>query len=432
MSRNAAIIDDVSGIFRILESCSLSKSANIPMIVVRTFIPSETNEDVSQQPPPITTKFGLKLFTKQKQFKQIEIHRGMTINALFSRDNWLFIKTAQNDSGYVPLDTCRPVVKRQNVNNKTQIIDTTNVSLLDLSAQKINNNNNYHNNDDEEMLLGAEDENLSELEFSQYDNKNITEYLKLKHVQQNCQIETISEESQQRLFKIRHYFKSLEVETNIPESSSSSGSSPQQTQRRGSIAIDSGYSDCEYSNVISTKQTLSQDILSKPARRGIKTNGSICSISPNQAISKSSSMNSLNTEPIVPIVPELIAPKVVEIAVKGTKTNLSTIIEQSYNSTMELQRTASMSLLGNNSLIQINKCELSNLQPINSSKSSSCAEIESTCYKRICADYEPLFVEDLVVYEGEYVTILEDHNPEWCYVISKNGKGYIPRNCIQF
>jgi hypothetical protein len=449
MSRNAAIIDDNKNesLYKLLQQSSLSKSANIPMIVVKTFIPNNDNNiDEPQQQHHQQSIFGLKLFSKTKQFKQIEIHRGMTVNVLFSRDNWLFIKTAQNESGYVPLDSCKPVVRRssnqQNM-NRTEIIDATCVSLLDISRQdnKIDTRNN--NNDEYEMLINEEDENLSELEFSQYDNKNISEYIKIKQ-QQQIQTDN-NDENQQRLFKIKHYFKSLEIETNLLDNISSSSSTSLNQQQRGSIAVDSGYSDSD-SNIASSKHiSQSYELLSqcsKPTtRRGIKTNGSICSVSPNptfETISKTASLNSLSTEEAV----EELIQKQVEINSNDqfkTRPNLSTIIEQSYNTTMEFQRAVSNSVLGNNnSLVQINnKCDLSNLQGINSTKTTSCIDLTtqestSSCYKQICDNYEPLFNEDLAVYTGEYVTVLEDHNPEWCYVISKNGKGYIPRSCIQF
>ena len=428
MSRNAAIIDDNSSIFKLLQNSSLSKAANIPMIVVRTFIPNNMNDDLTSAcdlPPLPGNKIssGFKLFSnmsKNKQFKQIEIHRGMTINALFSRDNWLFIKTVQNESGYVPLDTCRPVIRCDNSSNCTQVIDS--VSLLEISIK----NKNY-----DELLFDEEDENLSELEFSQYDNQ----YKKLK---QHKQLNDISNESQERLFKIRHYFESLEIETNIAtESASSSISSPSNQQRRNSMAIDSGFSDCE-SNIILSKQS---ELVAKPTRRGIKTNGSICSISPNQTETISIQPPQVSVEPVEELIKEVEIVEVVMKPISNTRPNLSTIIEQSYNSTMELQRSESNSFLYNNSVVLINnKCDVSNLQTINSSKSSiiqpqdSSSQLltSSTSYKLVIDDYQPLFVEDLAVFKGEFVTVLEDSNPEWCYVISKNGKGYVPRSSIQY
>jgi hypothetical protein len=411
MSRNAGIIDDNSNIFKLLQNSSLSKSANIPMIVVKTFIPSNTSDENEIFQVPSTSKFsGFKLFSnmqKQKQFKQIEIHRGMTINALFSRESWLFIKTAQNESGYVPLDSCRPVIKRHNNNNDSQLIDSTCVSLLEMTFEK----KNY-----DEMLFDDEDENLSELEFSQYDN----EYKKLKHYQMLNN--EIINESQQRLFKIKHYFKSLEVETNIsPGSESSNSSSPINSN---SIAIDSGYSDCD-SNIIATKQT---ELLIKPTRRGIKTNGSICSISPNPTPNELVIMQTANKE----LVEAANEPKVEILSKPIIKPNLSTIIEQSYNSSVELQRSYSNSYVGNNSVVIIsNKCDVSNLQNNSLSKSSINSSLDCSNYKIINNNYQPLFVDDLAVFKGENVIVLEDNNPEWCYVISQNGKGYIPRNCIQ-
>ena len=340
MSRNAGIIDDNSNINKLLQNSSLSKSANIPMIVVKTFIPNNSNDDNDIIQVPLTNKFsGFKLFSnmqKQKQFKQIEIHRGMTINALFSRENWLFIKTAQNESGYVPLDSCRPVIRRHNINNDTQLIDSTCVSLLEMTFE----NKNY-----DEVLFEEEDENLSELEFSQYDN----EYKKLKKYQQLSN--EINNESQQRLFKIKHYFKSLEIETNmLPDSGSSNSSSP---TNRNSIAVDSGFSDCDSNIMLAPKQC---ELLNKPARRGIKTNGSICSISPNPA----------SADTVIIDHSEVSKEPEVDILVKPTiKPNLSTIIEQSYNSTMELQRSESNSFIGNNSIVIINNnCDLSNFQNI--------------------------------------------------------------------
>ena len=50
--------------------------------------------------------------------------------------------------------------------------------------------------------------------------------------------------------------------------------------------------------------------------------------------------------------------------------------------------------------------------------------------KTVVENYQAVFLEDLTVRKGESVTILDDQNTDWLYVVSETGKGYIPRTCI--
>jgi len=45
--------------------------------------------------------------------KQIEIQRGFPVNAQFILNEWLFVKTADNEEGFVPYICCRPMLRRQ-------------------------------------------------------------------------------------------------------------------------------------------------------------------------------------------------------------------------------------------------------------------------------------------------------------------------------
>jgi hypothetical protein len=82
--------DDIS-ITEKLRRASSQLPANIPMLVVISFNPDE----------------------KGLQKNQIEIQRGFPINAQYILNEWLFIKTADNEEGFVPYICCRPMFRRQ-------------------------------------------------------------------------------------------------------------------------------------------------------------------------------------------------------------------------------------------------------------------------------------------------------------------------------
>jgi hypothetical protein len=85
--------DDDTGITEKLRRASSQCPANIPMLAVISFKP-----DIN----------GL-----QKQ--QIEIQRGFPVNAQYILNEWLFIKTADNEEGFVPYLCCRPMFRRQSI-----------------------------------------------------------------------------------------------------------------------------------------------------------------------------------------------------------------------------------------------------------------------------------------------------------------------------
>ncbi|CAF0810063.1 unnamed protein product [Rotaria sp. Silwood1] len=90
--------DDIS-ITEKLRRASSNSPANIPMLVVVSF-----NPDV-----------------KGLQKKQIEIQRGFPVNAQFILNEWLFVKTADNEEGFVPYVCCRPMLRRQSIKYSNDI-----------------------------------------------------------------------------------------------------------------------------------------------------------------------------------------------------------------------------------------------------------------------------------------------------------------------
>ncbi|CAF0753852.1 unnamed protein product [Didymodactylos carnosus] len=76
-----------------LKKASSFSPANIPMLVVLSFRPDKNN----------------------KNMKQIDIQRGFPVNAQYMLNEWLFIKTADNEQGFVPYICCRPVFRRQSM-----------------------------------------------------------------------------------------------------------------------------------------------------------------------------------------------------------------------------------------------------------------------------------------------------------------------------
>jgi hypothetical protein len=83
--------EDNMNIIEKLRRATPKSPANIPMLVVASFNPDARN--------------------LQKQ--QIEIQRGFPVNAQYIVNEWLFIKTADNDEGFVPYLCCRPMFRRQ-------------------------------------------------------------------------------------------------------------------------------------------------------------------------------------------------------------------------------------------------------------------------------------------------------------------------------
>jgi hypothetical protein len=84
--------DDI-GITEKLRRASPQLPANIPMLVVVSFNPD----------------------AKGLQKQQIEIQRGFPVNAQYILNEWLFIKTADNEEGFVPYVCCRPMFRRQSI-----------------------------------------------------------------------------------------------------------------------------------------------------------------------------------------------------------------------------------------------------------------------------------------------------------------------------
>jgi hypothetical protein len=76
MSKNITLIDikqEHSDMYKVLNNCSLTKRANIPMICVRSFKPTDLTT-TSNQVPSISN--GIKIFTNSVRNKQIDIYRG--------------------------------------------------------------------------------------------------------------------------------------------------------------------------------------------------------------------------------------------------------------------------------------------------------------------------------------------------------------------
>jgi len=82
--------EDEMSITEKLRRASAQNPANIPMLVVVGFHPD----------------------AKGLSKKQIEIQRGFPVNAQYIVNEWLFIKTADNDEGFVPYLCCRPIFRR--------------------------------------------------------------------------------------------------------------------------------------------------------------------------------------------------------------------------------------------------------------------------------------------------------------------------------
>ena len=76
-----------------LRRATSQSPANIPMLVVVSFTPD----------------------LKGIQKRQIEIQRGFPVNAQYIVNEWLYIKTADNEQGFVPYLCCRPVLRRQTI-----------------------------------------------------------------------------------------------------------------------------------------------------------------------------------------------------------------------------------------------------------------------------------------------------------------------------
>ncbi|UJR23529.1 hypothetical protein I4U23_026521 [Adineta vaga] len=89
--------DDDIGITEKLRRASSQSPANIPMLVVVSFNPD----------------------AKGLQKKQIEIQRGFPVNAQYILNEWLFIKTADDEEGFVPYLCCRPMFRRQSMKYTT-------------------------------------------------------------------------------------------------------------------------------------------------------------------------------------------------------------------------------------------------------------------------------------------------------------------------
>jgi hypothetical protein len=83
--------EDNTTIMEKLRRATPQLPANIPMLVVVSFTPD----------------------VKSSQKRQIEIQRGFPVNAQYIVNEWLFIKTADNEEGFVPYLCCRPMLRRQ-------------------------------------------------------------------------------------------------------------------------------------------------------------------------------------------------------------------------------------------------------------------------------------------------------------------------------
>jgi hypothetical protein len=289
----------------------------------------------------------------------------MTILALFRREEWLYIETADRKCGYVPLDTCKPIAGRPSAldYDKTLVNNKTSVSLLDVTIDQPNAN---------------------EKRFTSMDENNMY------------------------LHKMKHFFRSLDPIEKYDND------------------IDSGFSDCDSTNhnfMITTTTTIQNTRETGPIKRaGIKTNGSIpitsnININIQHSIQGDQKFNDIRIDN------------------KTKIRNLSTIIEQSCNSICHSKHNLSIEkrrdVLADadykkTSLINLN----SNDSRLTFETNSLNVEVNS-CMRQVNIDYEPEFVDDLKVRKGEQVTLLDDENSEWIYVISEVGKGFIPRSCIE-
>ncbi|CAF0799313.1 unnamed protein product [Rotaria sordida] len=104
--------EDSISITEKLRRASSQSPANIPMLVVVSFNPDG----------------------KGLQKKQIEIQRGFPVNAQYIINEWLFIKTADNDEGFVPYICCRPIFRRQSIKSLNNV--ECSYKLHDFELQK--------------------------------------------------------------------------------------------------------------------------------------------------------------------------------------------------------------------------------------------------------------------------------------------------------
>ena len=91
--------DDDLSITEKLRRASLQSPANIPMLVVVSFHPD----------------------AKGLAKKQIEIQRGFPVNAQYIVNEWLFIRTADSEEGFVPYLCCRPMLRRSSMKSSNRI-----------------------------------------------------------------------------------------------------------------------------------------------------------------------------------------------------------------------------------------------------------------------------------------------------------------------
>jgi hypothetical protein len=307
----------------------------------------------------------------------------MTILALFRRDDWLYIETADRACGYVPIDTCKPIGGRH-------------FSANDVDKTLLHNNNNNNNNNNKTSV------SLLDVTVEQQSSKQY-------------EVPYESSANNMYMYKMKHYFRSLDpIEKNDNEN------------------VDSGYSDTDSTTnhvlITTTTTTIKNTRDGQIKRAGIKTNGSIPIITSNININI---QHNINQQTIT-------ANNEIRIDNRTKITKLSTIVEQSCNNTCTSNLTIEKKRgdLSTTSQMEYKKTSLTNL-------CSNISQLQLMPFPNndfllqhnnnmriVLCDYEPKFVDDLPVAKGEHVTLLDDENHEWIYVISQNGKGFIPRSCV--
>jgi hypothetical protein len=109
--------EDDTSITEQLRRASPNSPCNIPMLVVVSF-----NPDIKgQQKKQIEIQRGKSIVDMHKKWSRSIVARwqGFPVNAQFIVNEWLFVKTADNDEGFVPYICCRPMLRRQSLKHST-------------------------------------------------------------------------------------------------------------------------------------------------------------------------------------------------------------------------------------------------------------------------------------------------------------------------
>jgi hypothetical protein len=104
--------EDDTSITEKLRHASSQSPANIPMLVVVSF-----NPDIKGlQKQQIEIQRGLNdLLFLCSFISNFFLSQGFPVNAQYILNEWLFIKTADNDEGFVPYLCCRPMLRRPSI-----------------------------------------------------------------------------------------------------------------------------------------------------------------------------------------------------------------------------------------------------------------------------------------------------------------------------